>query len=98
MIRRMTDVPVFPLATWSTPSTKARIHVSPKRRNYRGAATVPITSPGYPRCGLVWSAPVNGGVVVALGPAEGGRAQWYSGQVVVLNAAGVIIRDLRVDD
>jgi hypothetical protein len=90
--KRRTDVPVVPLVKWEKPAKSLHLHIPHKRRHFRGPGSVPITSAGYIRCRLFWSAPIRDdadlGVVVALGQYE--RTS-YDVEVVVLNVAGVIV-------
>jgi hypothetical protein len=71
-----TDIPVTPLVAWEKPAKSLHLHVPHKRRRFRDPGSVSITSAGYARCRLFWSAPIRDdadlGVVVALGPYESG--------------------------
>jgi hypothetical protein len=93
------DGPVVPFSAWETPKAPKHLHIPVKRRRFRGPGFVPITSAGYPRCHLLWCELINGdniygGVVAALRTCD----LYYRGEVVVLDAAGVILSRCRLDD
>jgi hypothetical protein len=98
--KRTTDIPVTPLVAWEKPAKSLHLHVPHKRRRFRGPGSVSITSAGYARCRLFWSAPIRDdadlGVVVALGPYE--ERAFYNCEVVLLNATGVIVSRCRLPD